>query len=299
MGQSFARLKVMDYLVHLAILLSIYLILAQSFNLTFGLGRLFNVAHVAAYAIGAYTTALLSVDLGQNFFSCVISSMALSACFALLIGAIAIKLTHDYFAIGTLAFSSVVTAVLINWRSLTRGVLGIPGIPRPEIFGMDFSENNNFLALIVTVALLSNVFLYLLFRSSFARKLRMQAESPVSAESLGVFLKTTRNDCFIISSMFAGLAGSMYAYYINYIDPSSFNLHEMVFLISIVVVGKPGSFWGVTLATAFLVLLPEPLRFVALPPGILGPARQMLYATILFSVVYWKRHTLFPLQREI
>lgn len=93
----------MQYFVHLAILVGIYLILAQSFNLTFGLGRLFNLAHVAAYSVGAYTTALLSTEAGCGFFRCLAASTLLSALFAILIGAISLKLSSDYFAIGTLA----------------------------------------------------------------------------------------------------------------------------------------------------------------------------------------------------
>ena len=289
----------MDYFVHLAILVAIYLILAQSFNLTFGLGGLFNLAHVAVYAIGAYATALLSTELEQGFFVCIAASMSISALFALLIGAISIKLTHDYFAIGTLAFSAIISALLINWKSLTRGVLGIPGIPRPEIFGIDFYENINFLILISIAVILVYVVLYLIFKSRFARRLRMQSENEAAAAALAVSIKGIRNDSFIISSMFAGLAGSFFAYYINYIDPSSFSLHEMVFVMSIVIVGKPGSFWGVTAATFFLVLLPEPLRFIEISPSVLGPMRQLLYSSILFLVVYWKRETLFPSQRAV
>jgi branched-chain amino acid transport system permease protein len=289
----------MDYLVHLAIIVCIYLILAQSFNLTFGLGGLFNLAHVAVYAIGAYTTALLSTELGQGFWVCIAASTSLSALFALIIGAISLKLTHDYFAIGTLAFSAVVSALLINWKSLTRGVLGIPGIPRPELFGIDFYENRNFLVLISIFVVVTFVILHLFFSSRFARRLRMQSEHEPATHALAVSITAIRRDSFIVSSAFAGLAGSFFAYYINYIDPSSFGLHEMVFILSIVIVGRPSSFWGVTLATFFLVLLPEPLRFIDINPSILGPMRQLLYSLILFAVVYWKREKLFPVQRTL
>lgn len=291
-----------DYSIHLLILIGIYLILAQSFNLTFGLGRLFNLAHIAVYAIGAYTTALLSVDLGLSFWICVSASMALGALFALLIGAISLKLDNDYFAIGTLAFSAVITALLINWKSLTRGVLGITGIPRPQLQGplsFDFYNNQSFLALLSAAVVFALITLYLVFESRFARRLRAQSENSYAAAALGITVKDIRKDSFIISSAFAALAGSFFAYYINYIDPSSFGLQEMVFVMSIVIIGKPGSFWGVVLSTVFLVLLPEPLRFIEIPSSVLGPMRQLIYALILFTVVYWKRATLFPVERSV
>lgn len=288
-----------EYVSHLAILVGISLILAQGLNITFGLGRLFNLAHVASFAVGAYTTALLSVEVGSGFFWCILTSMLLSGLLAVLLGGIALRLTQDYFAIGTLAFSSVVASLLINWKSLTRGVLGIPGIPRPEIFGIDYYNNNNFLILVWVFAILTHAIFYTLHRGSFGRALRAQAEYNDAARALGRDTGLVRNMSFLVSSATAGLAGSFFAYYLNYIDPSSFSLSEMVFVLTIVVVGRPGSLWGVSLATVFLVLLPEPLRFIEINSAYLGPARQLLQAAILFAVVYVNRRSLFPPQREV
>jgi len=288
-----------DYGVHLAILVSLYLIVAQSLNLTFGLGQLFNLAHVASYAVGAYATALLATDYAASFGACVVSSVLLSALFALLLGLISLRLSTDYFAIGTLAFSSVISALLVNWKSLTHGVLGVPGIPRPELFGIDFYENSNFLALIATIAIVSQAILYCLYMSPFGRSLRALAEFERAASSLGKDTPRTRNIAFCVSSGFAGLAGSFFSYYLNYIDPSSFGLGEMVFILTIVIVGGPGSFWGVIGATVFLVLLPEPLRFLDISSAYVGPMRQLINAIILFAVVWWKRDKLFPQRRTV
>ena len=289
----------MEYIIHLGILICIYIILAQSFNLSFGFGGLFNLAHVAAYALGAYTTALLSTEHGVGFFLCLPASMLVAGLLAVLIGAISLKLTQDYFAIGTLAFSAIVTALLINWKSLTRGVLGIPGIPRPEPFGIDFYENINFFWLSLICAVLVSVFSYLIFNNAYGRSLRTQAEFEHGSLAIGKNTRELRNLAFFISSAIAGLAGCLFAYYINYIDPSSFSLTEMIFILTLVVTGRPGSFWGVTAATIFLVLLPEPLRFVDMPSSILGPLRQMLYALIMFAVVFWNRATIFPKERSV
>ena len=288
-----------DYGVHLAIMISLYTILAQSLNLTFGLGQLFNLAHVASYALGAYATALLSTECEATFAVCVTVSVLVSGLFALLLGGIALRLSNDYFAIGTLAFSSVVSALLINWKSVTKGVLGIPGIPRPEIWGVDFYQNSNFLILILIFAVVTQAVLYLAYVSPFGRSLRALAEYDRAAASLGAHVRFVRNCAFFISSSFAGLAGSFFAYYLNYIDPSSFSLGEMVFVLTIVIVGRPGSFWGVIGATVFLVLLPEPLRFLDINSAYLGPMRQLLHAVILFGVVWANRNHLFPQRRQV
>lgn len=288
-----------DYVVHLMILVCMYLILAQGFNLTFGLGRVFNLAHVASFALGAYATALLAVDTDAEFWKCVLASILISAFFSVLLGGIALRLSQDYFAIGTLAFNSVVSSLLINWKGVTRGVLGIPGIPRPAILGIDFYNNTNFLCLIGVVTIVCQAFFFVLYRSPFGRALRAQAEYDEAVQVVGRDTGLIRNIGFMISSASAGLAGSFFAYYLNYIDPSSFALGEVVFVLTIVVVGKPGSFWGVIGATVFLVLLPEPLRFIEINSAYLGPMRQLLQAAILFIVVYLNRRSLFPPQREV
>lgn len=289
----------MEYLIHLAILVGIYLVLAQSFNLTIGLGRLFNLAHVACYAVGAYVTALGSTDFGLEPLQCIIASALISGLFAFLLGGIALRLAGDYFAIGTLAFSSIVSALLINWKSVTRGVLGIPGIPRPEFGAVQLYDNGQFLILVTGIVVISLAILYLLFKSSFARVLRAQSENRLATMALGRDVRLVNTTAFFVSSLFAGIAGSLFAYYLNYIDPSSFAFSEMVFLLTIVVVGSPGSFWGCVAATVFLVLLPEPLRFIDLPSSILGPMRQLLHSLVLLAVVWFNRKRLFPSQREV
>ena len=289
----------MDYLIHLAILVGIYLILCQAFNLTFGLGRLLNLAHVASFALGAYATALLSTELQYGTVICLSASMLVAAFFALIIGGISLKLSGDYFALGTLAFTAVVSALLKNWKSLTHGVLGIVSIPRPELFGIDFYDNRNFLCFVVAVDVVVLSLLSLTFYGKLGRTLRAQAEDDNLTRTLGYDTRAIRNDAFIISSLVAGLSGGMFAYFINYIDPSMFELNEMVFVLSAIVVGRPGSFLGVLAATTFLVLLPEPLRFIGIPSDILGPMRQLLHALILFAAVYLNRKTLFPPERRV
>jgi branched-chain amino acid transport system permease protein len=298
-----------EYIINILVYIEIYLILAMSLNLLFGFGGLLNLAHMSTCAIGAYTTALLSTGLQydplnislapQGVWVCIPASMILCAFSALLIGAISLRLSEDYFAIGTLAFSSVVLALLINWKSLTHGVLGITGIPAPEIGQIDFYDRGNFLKFSTIITIITLLFFNFVNKSRLARNLIALAENEQSALSLGKKSSAIRNDAFIISAAFSGLAGSLFAYYIQYVDPSSFTLSEMVFVLSIVIVGKPGSFWGVIAGTVFLVILPEPLRFLEISSEIVGPMRQLLYALILFAVVYVKKEKLFLVERKI
>ncbi|MCB0354242.1 MAG: branched-chain amino acid ABC transporter permease [Bdellovibrionales bacterium] len=288
-----------EYCIHLAILCCIYLILAHSFNISFGLAGLLNLAHIATYAIGAYTYSILTIDYGYHFVAAFLLSGVGAALFSVFVGAIAARLRGDYFALGSLGFYFVVSALLINWREVTRGVLGIAGVPRPELLEIDFYENRNFLVLAVILCLGCLACMYLLQVSPFGRLLRAQSENEFAAMSLGRDVARARNLSFLISSAFAGFSGAIFASYLNYVDPSSFSLTEMILVLSMVVVGRPGSFWGVTLSTIFLVLLPEPLRFLDFPPSAIGPLRQIVYSAILVGVVYWRKEALFPRRRVV
>ena len=284
----------MEYYIHLGILFCITLILSQGFNLQFGIGRLFNFAHVACYALGAYGVALASTTLGWGTGWSILLGCCLSCALSLIIGFISVRLESDYFAIATLAFSALVSAFLINWRSLTNGVLGIPGIPRPEIFQIDFYNNLNFLSLMIIVTLLVMLISMPFFYGRFARSLRAQAENEAAALSLGKNSAAVSQVALSTGALYAGLAGGFYAYYINYIDPSSFALHEMVMVFTIVILSRQGSFWGIILGTLFILLVPELLRFYELPSSVLGPLRQAMYGLLLLAFLFIQRKTLFP-----
>ena len=289
----------MEYIIHLLTVIAIYLPLTLGLNIVFGLGKLLNFSHVAMYGIGAYTTAILASDYGYSWYACMTASMLVASLSAIIIGLITKNLKEDYFIIGTVALASVIQSIIINWKELTRGVLGIPGIPRPIIMGRDIVLGHEFLTFCLIVAYCALALSLILFRSPLARFLRASGEFNEGAKSLGIDTGTLRYIAFIFSAALAGLSGSLYSYFMTYIDPSSFTISEMIFIVTVVVIGRPGSLWGTVLATAFLVLLPEPLRFVSLPSSILGPLRQMIYAVILFGVVYAGRKKIFPVLREI
>jgi len=288
-----------DYVIHLLILIGIYFIVAQSFNLSFGFARIFNLSHIASYAVGAYTTSLLATELNFGILPALGIGVLLSALFSLIVGGIAVRLEAEYFAMGTIAFSAMVTALLINWKSITRGVLGVPGIPRPVIFETALESNTQFLIFVGVVAALVQLIFGVLYYGSFGRSLRAQGEYENGAKSLGHDTGAARMVSFILASMVGGLGGGLYATYVSYIDPSVSSFAEMVFVLTIVIVGRPGSYWGILVGSAAMILLPEIFRFVTMPSEYLGPLRQLLYGIVLFLLVYVRRANLFPVERKL
>jgi branched-chain amino acid transport system permease protein len=275
------------YLIHLLILIGIYTILAISLQLSVGFTGLLNLGHIAFYAIGAYTSALLALN-GFPFWFCFLSAGILAMIFGFLLSLPTNKLKGDYLALATMGFSFVIYAVLLNWTSLTRGPLGLPGIPKPKIFGISFSDNFSFLILVAIIALISYLIIKRITISPFGKVLEAIRDNELVVRVLGKNTFKMKSSALMISSFFAGIAGSLYAHYITFIDPSSFTLLQLIPVLSIVIIGGLASLEGTVLATIILVLLPEPLRFIGFPSSIVGPARQILYALLLLLILIYK-----------
>ncbi|HMO01660.1 MAG TPA: branched-chain amino acid ABC transporter permease [Oligoflexia bacterium] len=289
----------MEYLTHLLIIILIYSLSAQGFNLVFGLGGLFNFAHIAFVAIGAYVAAILSTNFDAQWYIGLFTAILVACLVSLPIYFLTFRLNGDHFVLGSFALSSLISMVIVNWREVTKGALGIAGIPRPRIFSIELNNNIQFLLFVFVLVLFSLFFLWCLFRSPFARKIRSAKREISYSLALGNNVFLTYALFFILSAVFASLAGAIFAYYLSYIDPSSFVLADMIFILTICAVGSPGSFWGCLGATLFLVILPEFLRFIPLPPGVLGPLRQIFFAGILFIILYFRRAKFLPYERIV
>lgn len=275
------------YLIHLLILIGIYLILAISLQLAMGFSGLLNLGHIAFYAIGAYVSALLALA-GWPWWICLLLAGIIAMCFGFLLSIPTNKLKGDYLAIATLAFTFVIYAVTLNWTGLTRGPLGLPGIPKPSLFGFAFSSNFSFLILVFIIALISYLIIRKITISPFGRVLQATRDDELATKVLGKNTFKIKGYALGVSAFFAGIAGSLYAHYITFIDPSSFTLMQLIPVVAIVIIGGLASLKGTIVATIILVLLPEPLRFIGFPSSIVGPARQMIYALLLLLILIKK-----------
>src|SRR3989344_1546036 len=211
------------YVIHLLILVGIYIILAISLNLAMGFTGLLNIGHVAFYGIGAYTSALLALNLGFPFWISLLIGGLIAALFGLLLAIPTVKLKGDYLAIATLGFAVIIENIFRNWISLTRGPLGLPGIPKPNLFGFTFS-GFSYLILVLFFLLITYLFVRYIVNSPYGRVLKSIREDELVALSLGKNVVRYKTQALIISAFFAGVAGSLYAHYITFIDPSSFTI---------------------------------------------------------------------------
>jgi len=275
------------YFIHLAILVGIYLILALSLQLALGYTGLINLGHIAFFAIGAYVSALLTLN-GIPFIIAIILAGIISAFFGFLLSIPTNKLKGDYLALATLAFTFVVYAVTLNWTSLTRGPLGLPGIPKPSIFGLSFSSNLSFLILTLIIVLAVYFTIKRMVDSPFGKVLEATRDNELATKVLGKNTFKIKSIALATSAFFAGISGSLYAHYITYIGPSSFTIMQLIPILCIVIIGGLASLRGTIIATIILILLQEPLRFIGFPSSIVGPMRQIIYALILLLILIYR-----------
>jgi len=275
----------MEYILHLLILISFYTLLSQSLNLAAGYTGLISLAQAGFYGIGAYTTAILSTQFGFSFWLNLPLAMLISGAIAFVVSLIALRTAVDYFIICTLGIQVVLFSVMNNWMELTRGPLGIPGIPSIHLFGLNLDSKISFLILSFLLVAFVWFILKNISKSGYGNTLRAISEDEIYSQSIGKNVYQSKIISFTLSAAFASIPGALYAHYISYIDPTSFTVNESIYILSIVIIGGLGSLKGSFFAAAFLVLLPEALRFVGMPDNIAANLRQIVYGLILVLIM--------------
>ncbi len=275
----------MEYLLHILVITGIYIILSLSLNLIVGYTGLAALGHAAFSCVGAYVSALLALNYGLSpWLGLLIGAVAAS-----LVGAIiafpSLRLKGDYLALATFGFAVIVYSIAKNWVAVTRGPLGLPGIPTFSVFGFQLSAIWSYLILVAVLVLLTTFAIRRVVDSPFGRILRGIREDEIATAAMGKDINKHKVLVFMIGAFFAGIAGSLYAHYITFIDPSSFTIMESITILLMVVFGGMGSIRGSFVGAAILVILPELLRFLGLPSSIAAPLRQMIYGLLLILLM--------------
>ena len=278
----------MDYIIHLLTLISIYAILGVSVNLVVGYTGLLSVTHAAFFGLGAYVSAIFITKVGLNFFLALILGVILTAIVSFIIGLVLSKFKEDYYALGSLGFNVIVFTVLMNLQSITRGPLGIPGIEKPSIFGFDLGGGFAFLILSLVFLALIYLLSQFIVNSSFGRILKAIREDEEALQVFGYRTHFFKLTVFIIGAAMAAVAGSLFASYISFIDPTTFTFVESIFLLAIVILGGLANNRGAVLGAIILILLPEFLHFVGFPDTVAAQMRQVIYGLVLVLLMLYR-----------
>jgi branched-chain amino acid transport system permease protein len=267
--------------------MGIYLILALALQLTVGYTGLLNLGHIAFYAIGAYTTAILSIA-GFSLIICIFASGLFSSFSGYVLSQATSRFKGDSFAIATMSFSLVVFGILLNWTPLAHGPIGVSNIHRTSLLGWDLSRNWHFALLVFFILVIFWLFIRRAVNSPFGRVMRAIRDDELAVQLLGKDTAKVKRLVLSGSAFAVGMAGSLYAYYIKFIDPFSFSLLQMLPVLSIVIIGGLASLRGTLLATIVFILIPEFLRLISFPDYMVGPVRQVIFSVLIILILFFR-----------
>jgi branched-chain amino acid transport system permease protein len=248
------------YLVSLTIFCLIYLLLGLGLNLQYGFTGLMNFGVVGFYALGAYTSALLTVH-GYSIVIGLVAAIIGSAIAAIPLGILSLRLRDDYLAVLTLAFAEVVRLVLSNEAWLTKGTQGIANIPQPFQQLPYWSQQWAFLGVLLVLNAVAAWALVRIVKSPFGRTITAIRDDEIAVKSLAKDPTVYKIQVFMIGSGLFGLAGALQAHYLTYISPEQFLPIITFYVWMAILMGGVGNLGGSLLGTAFLVLLLEGSRF--------------------------------------
>ena len=247
------------YILHLTILAGIYIILAVSLNLIVGYAGQVSLGHAAFYGIGAYASTLTAMSLHFPYLLAVLAAMVFTGLCGLALGLPTLRLKEDYLAIVTLGFGVIIDLCMRN-MDITGGPDGIVGVPSPVILGLSFRSPSLYIVLVVLGVAFTLLVTYLLVRSYHGRALKAIRDHEVTAQVMGINSPAYKVAIFALAAALAGLAGSLFAHYIQHINFESFGLHTSILIVCMVVLGGMGSILGSVLGAIILTILPETLR---------------------------------------
>jgi len=276
---------IMEYLLHILVIAGIYIILTLSLNLIVGYTGLPALGHAAFSCIGAYTSSLLALNIGLSPWIGLLIGACVAALSGIIIGYPSLRLKGDYLALATFGLGIIVYSIAKNWVSLTRGPMGLPGIPGFSVFSFQLSEIWSYLLLVLIFVIITIFVIRRIVNSPFGRILRSIREDEIASEVLGKDTTKHKLLVFLIGAFFAGIAGSLYAHYITFIDPSSFTVMESITILLMVIFGGMASILGSVVGAVILVVFPELLRFLGMPSSIAAPMRQMIYGLLLIVLM--------------
>jgi len=267
-----------DYIVGVGVTAFTFTIAAVALNLVYGYVGLLSFAQLAFWGIGGYCAALWVMDAGGSFWMGLLLAAALNAALALAVGWPALRLQRDSFVIVTLSFALLTFLVARDWVSLTRGPLGLPGLPAPTLFGTKLGSTASIYYLALAFLAGTLLVVYAIVTSRIGRTLRAIRQNEPLATAHGIAPTPCKLFAFAVGAALTGVAGGIQVFYLKIVDPSILDFYYIQAWLIMVIIGGAGTFWGPVIAGLLMSALPEALRFS-------NELRMVIYGAILIVAV--------------
>ncbi len=245
----------LSYYINIMTIVGIYSMITVGLTLLVGYAGQISLGHAAFFGIGAYGSGVLTTKFGIDPWLAMAAGAALSSVIAYLIGLPSLKLKGHYLAMATLAFGIIIYIFFKEADFLTGGPSGLPDIPGISAFGFSFDTDLRYYFLVYAILMLEVIYSNNIMKSRIGRALKAIRDDEDAASATGVAVYRYKLKIFVISAFFASIAGSLYAYYLNFIDPSTFGFFPSVKFLIMVIVGGLGSLPGTIFGTWFMTFL--------------------------------------------
>ena len=277
------------YINNLAVLITINAILAVTLNFVLGYAGIFSMAHAVFFGIGAYATALVAVKLGAGFLLSTAIGMGLAALISLALALPALRVRGEYFVAASLGLQMLAITVFSEWKGVTGGIGGITNIPPARLPGFTIASPEQYLVLCLVCLLLVMLAVAVLVRSSFGRSLKAIRDDETAAWAFGKNVAVIKTIAVAVSSALAAVAGSLYAFYMSFVNVESFTLDTSVYLMAMVIIGGTATLLGPVVGTILILLLPAVLSYMPyLPQTEIGSIQQMVYGLAMVLLMIFR-----------
>lgn len=275
-----------SFFLSMMILIGLYALVGTGLTMLMGYAGQISLGHAAFYGIGAYSTAIMTGTYGLPSVIGIIVGLIIAGFIAYIIGHPTLKLKENYLALATLGFGIIIFTFFKEFKGLTGGLNGFFGIPAFNLFGFLFDTDVKFYLLTWILVLLGIIFANNMIQSRLGRALRSIHGSEVAASSIGINIQKYKLQVFVLSAIYASIAGSLYAHYITFINPNLFTAMESINFLIIVVIGGSASVWGGVIGAALYVFLSEWLKEITptIFPNV-GGEFQIIFFGLLIVVM--------------
>lgn len=251
-----------SYYTDVMVFVAIHSIIASGLSLLLGYAGQISLGQAAFYGVGAYTSGILTTQLGLSPWVALLAGMLLAAGLAYVVGLPALRLKGHYLAMATLGFGMIVFIVLNEYVALTGGPSGFGEIPQFNLPGLVFDTTLSYYYFAWSAALLVLAVSLNIVNSRPGRALRAIHDSETAAAAMGVNTARAKLQIFVLSGICGAMAGSLYAHFVSFINPPPFDIFFSLKVLMMVVIGGIGSVWGAFLGAALITFLPEWLAFL-------------------------------------
>lgn len=267
-----------NFQLRVIMLFLIYALVAMGLNILVGLVSLVSLGQAGIYALGAYTVGVLTVKYDWPLFATMGAAVVLSAIVGVVLAYPSVRVRGVYLAVVTIAFGLIVQNVVIDWRTVTGGTLGISNIPRANL-GFGPLDTTGLYTLIAGIMFAAFLLHHNLIYSRYGRAMHAVAQSETAASSLGINPANQRVFAFVISAVYAGIAGALYAYLNRYVNPDTFSFSDSIRFLLMVILGGSGTTLGPLIGAGILTWIPNLLQAF-------GKWQLFVYGALLAAVIF-------------